>query len=548
MKYLRGLGAAAAVLCAVGLLLPMGTAFAEEEEDSSSTFDDGTLTYTILNGTQVAVTDCTTSATNISIMPEIDGYDIVAIGDEAFANCTELMSLTIPSSVTSIGESAFYGCTSLEALTIPDGVTELESGTFFQCSSLSDLDLGSGVQSFGDMVFGYCTSLTELTLPDTLETMGNQTFYYCASLEHITIPEKVTEIGSYAFYGCLSLTNFTVPQQIETIGAMAFLGCPSLATISVEEGNAHYVAVDNVLYDTEQSILYLYPPARTDTTFTVPDDVLVIYAGAFFAAENLTQITFNDTLQYIGEMAFDFCSGLTSLTIPESVTTISSTAFADCTGLTEVTFVGADAEDGGEGEPLEIESFAFYCCDNLMTVRLPKRVSEIGQYAFGCTAPAEDETDSESVVTVTSDSGSTLQVKALEGFQLVGYTGAAADYVKESDVDIDFDTVNFDWQAFGFWAILCAVGVLVLAIAVLVVRRTMATAGERRAKRAQQAAEAAKRAQEEAEHPTFDDGYRSIVDDEPDEPDEVLPYEETLDHAQLHHRGHADSEEADEKP
>ena len=37
-----------------------------------STFDDGTLTYTILKNMQVSVTGCITTATNISIMPKID--------------------------------------------------------------------------------------------------------------------------------------------------------------------------------------------------------------------------------------------------------------------------------------------------------------------------------------------------------------------------------------------------------------------------------------------------------------------------------------------
>lgn len=42
-----------------------------------STFDDGTLTYTILKNMQVSVTGCITTATNISIMPKIDGYTVV---------------------------------------------------------------------------------------------------------------------------------------------------------------------------------------------------------------------------------------------------------------------------------------------------------------------------------------------------------------------------------------------------------------------------------------------------------------------------------------
>ena len=55
-------------------------------------------------------------------------------------------------------------------------------------------------------------------------------------------------------------------------------------------------------------------------------------------------------------------------------------------------------------------------------------------------------------MTVSSDSGDDLKVKALSGFLLIGYTGAASDYVKDCDVDISFKSVNFNWKGLIFWA------------------------------------------------------------------------------------------------
>ena len=135
-------GFLAAVLSAGMLAVFSGAVFAEESTTQSNTFDDGTLTYTITDGTNVSVTGCATSATHVSIMPEIDGYNVTAIGEEAFAECESLQGLTIPETVQSIGSAAFYGCTSLESLTIPDAVTKIEDGTFFNCTSLKDLKLG----------------------------------------------------------------------------------------------------------------------------------------------------------------------------------------------------------------------------------------------------------------------------------------------------------------------------------------------------------------------------------------------------------------------
>ena len=109
------------------------------------------------------------------------------LDDYAFAGCSGLTSLTIPSGVTSIGNYAFEGCSGLTSLTIPSGVT-----------------------SIGNYAFTGCSGLTSLTIPSGVTSIGEGVFYGCSGLTSLTIPSGVTSIGYYAFEGCSGLTSIYV--------------------------------------------------------------------------------------------------------------------------------------------------------------------------------------------------------------------------------------------------------------------------------------------------------------------------------------------------
>lgn len=124
------------------------------------------LEFYPLNDTECAVAvGAAKLMQNIVIPAKYKNFTVTTILNEGFYNCENLVSITIPDSVTSIGNYAFSGCTGLTSVTFEEG--------------------------------------------SQLTSIGYRAFYDCLSLKSITIPSSVTSIDSSAFRGCRNLYNVT---------------------------------------------------------------------------------------------------------------------------------------------------------------------------------------------------------------------------------------------------------------------------------------------------------------------------------------------------
>ena len=109
------------------------------------------------------------------------------IKEEAFINCSKLISVTIPDSVLEIRGLAFGGCTNLASIDIPSKVRLIESEAFSGCKSLASVVISSnGSLLIRNRAFAGCTSLTNVVFKNNpLKVIAKNAFEGCPCEEEV---------------------------------------------------------------------------------------------------------------------------------------------------------------------------------------------------------------------------------------------------------------------------------------------------------------------------------------------------------------------------
>ena len=183
---------------------------------------------------------------SVALADDAEVAGIKSIGAYAFANCTTLTSITIPSTVTSIGEGAFSGCTNLATIKF-DATTAptIGANVFANCSKLEQIIVK------GKAYNGFINTSTLSNDKDKIivadSTISGASYFSLNNDDNtasliaspadvegsLLIPStitangktyEVTEIGEGVFNGKTAITNVIFPKNLTTIGANAFAG------------------------------------------------------------------------------------------------------------------------------------------------------------------------------------------------------------------------------------------------------------------------------------------------------------------------------------
>lgn len=162
---------------------------------------------------------------------------------------------------------------------------------------------GYPVKKLGGGVFSG-TRLDTVTLPEGLEEIGDSAFAK-STLSSVRLPESLKAIGKEAFYTCRLSGTLHIPASVESIGIYAF-SYNQLSAFSVHEDNPSYCSQDGVLFSGDKTILYNYPTARADSSYTVPESVELLFCTSFGNAGNLRDVYVPSSAPGLRAMTYTF--------------------------------------------------------------------------------------------------------------------------------------------------------------------------------------------------------------------------------------------------
>ena len=358
-------------------------------------------TYTLDDANRATITGYSGNATALYIPGEIDGHEVVAIGDSAFEDRTDLRTVMIPDSVTEIGSCAFNNCTNLSNVTLSQNLKYMEGRAFGSCEKITKIEIPKSLDNCGNSgyasyhgPFGACSGLKKITFEEGTTEISSGLFRGCTGLEEINIPDSVTEIESSSFEDCINLVSVNIPDSVIKIGNEAFAGCEKIESINIpdsvteigERTFANCSKLSNVKLS--KNLEYMggraFGSCEKITQIEIPKSLdncgnsgYASYHGPFGACSGLKKIIFEEGTKEISNNLFRGCTGLEEISIPASVIKIERYTFADCTNLKNVYF-----SNGVKN----VENNAFTNCTSLTKVNIPDTVDSIGNSAFsGCT-------------------------------------------------------------------------------------------------------------------------------------------------------------------
>ena len=232
---------------------------------------------------------------------------------------------------------------------------------------ITGVTITSCADSVPKIRFSNLPSLLYANIENGITSIGDSAFYGSSSLSAVSIPTSVKTIGKMAFYNCSNLRSISLGSDVDFVGVRAFSNCENLtnAVISCKKVGATF----------PQDAELPYMSNGTFKRYYCTDERPELFGGVFENCLNLTSVTINEGVEYLGGRTFNGCDKLLRLDFPSTLKGIGSTMGE---------YVVSGGTIGNCPSLTYSNSFIGFCsgCTSLTAITINDGIEFIGNRAF----------------------------------------------------------------------------------------------------------------------------------------------------------------------
>lgn len=371
-----------------------------------------------------------TGLVDLVIPSEYNGKTVTMIGGLVFKKNSDIVSVTIPETISYIGYNAFGYCSNLETINYNCTRANLyhwsdyydSKNVFDGCNAIKEINIGNNVESIPDYAFAGIDidNISIFIIPENIKSIGEHIFdddvtintmkYYASDCQSIGTPgSHDPEHGDEDYVRAFPIINtLIVGKTVNTIPAYNNYCTPfsdtNLSKVIFENGikrisgfcGCNQITEIIIPGGTEEISEEAFWNCSKLETIIIPKSVNIIGTNAFYNTSwlnnqpsgavyinnvlycykdtsNDEDVVVRDGTTDIIEGAFSNATHIRSIIIPGSVQSVNKNAFYNCTSLKSVTLAKGITEIGDQ---------AFCNCTSLETINFPDGIKTIGEFAF----------------------------------------------------------------------------------------------------------------------------------------------------------------------
>lgn len=153
-------------------------------------------------------------------------YNLIDLGEQTF-KFSGISHIVIPNRVSRIGQETFAYCDNLKTITLGSGISEIDGSAFAASYALEHINVASGNSNYSSeegvlfnkdktelIVYPYAKKAEQYNIPESVEIIKSGVFDYSKNLKKLFIGKNIKTIESYNyFYGEITQEEYDGPTE-----------------------------------------------------------------------------------------------------------------------------------------------------------------------------------------------------------------------------------------------------------------------------------------------------------------------------------------------